>query len=79
MLEAGFETPIPSSERPQTHTLERSATEIGLYLFSPFFLTFYLISISHHLSEWSVIIHEKLTVADLFDKFLFSSCKSEVR
>ena len=30
MTLAGFETAIPSSERPQTHTLDRAATVIGL-------------------------------------------------
>jgi hypothetical protein len=27
---AGFETAVPASERPQTHTLDRSANEISL-------------------------------------------------
>ena len=29
MLPAGFEPAIPVSERPQTHVLDRAATEIG--------------------------------------------------
>jgi hypothetical protein len=30
MPPAGFEPAIPASERPQTHDLDRAATEIGL-------------------------------------------------
>jgi hypothetical protein len=30
---AGFETAIPTSERPQTHALDRTATGIGFFLF----------------------------------------------
>ena len=29
MPPAGFETAIPTSEQPQTHALDRAATEIG--------------------------------------------------
>jgi hypothetical protein len=29
MPPAGFETAIPECERPQTHALDRAATEIG--------------------------------------------------
>ena len=29
MPQAGFEPAIPASERPQTHTLDRTATRIG--------------------------------------------------
>jgi len=29
MLPAGFEPAIPASERPETHALDRAATEIG--------------------------------------------------
>ena len=37
MPQAGFEPTIPASERPQTHVLDRAATEIGIYLFSRLF------------------------------------------
>ena len=30
MLQTGFETAIPASERPQTHTLDFTATDIGV-------------------------------------------------
>jgi hypothetical protein len=30
MPPAGFETAFPASERPQTHALDRTATEIGM-------------------------------------------------
>jgi hypothetical protein len=29
MSQAGFEPTIPASERPQTHALDRAATQIG--------------------------------------------------
>jgi hypothetical protein len=31
MPEAGFESAVPASERPQTHALDRAATGIGNY------------------------------------------------
>jgi hypothetical protein len=34
MSPAGFEPTIPASERPQTHSLDRAATAIGLYSIS---------------------------------------------
>ena len=34
MPPAGFEPTIPSSERPQTHALDRAATGIGIYIYT---------------------------------------------
>jgi len=31
MLPTGFETAIPARERPQTHSLDRAATSIGIH------------------------------------------------
>jgi hypothetical protein len=52
MYPAGFETTFPASERPQTHALDRAASETGVVI--SYFLTYiriYLLTYSLHEAE----------------------------
>jgi len=69
MFPVGFVLAVPRSERPQTHTLDRAASETDAIQFSVEFLYTY----EEYVNLWNVYLH--IVIVYTYPKFICPYCK----